>query len=96
MSQGRRVVHGGSRLGGQLDFTTVLDRMRPDLQRVEDRLLAETALEFPIVSEILQALVRAGGKRLRPLLLLLAAKPFRYDLERLPPLPGSNCFTRPH
>lgn len=79
------MVRGGSRRGGQLDFTTVLDRMRPDLQRVEDRLLAETALEFPIVSEIPQALVRAGGKRLRPLLLLLAAKPFRYDLERLVP-----------
>jgi len=59
--------------------------MRPDLQRVEERLLAETALEFPLVSDILQALVRAGGKRLRPLLLLLAAKPFRYELERLVP-----------
>ncbi len=59
--------------------------MRPDLQRVEERLLAETALEFPYVSDILQSLIRAGGKRLRPLLLLLAAKPFRYDLDRLVP-----------
>lgn len=59
--------------------------MRPDLQRVEERLLAETALEFPFVSDILQSLIRAGGKRLRPLLLLLAAKPFRYDLDRLVP-----------
>ncbi|MCX7623710.1 MAG: polyprenyl synthetase family protein [Thermomicrobium sp.] len=59
--------------------------MRPDLQRVEDRLVAETTLEFPLVSDILHGLIRAGGKRLRPLLLLLAARPFRYDLDRLVP-----------
>lgn len=75
----------GARLGGFLDFSTVLQRMRPDLQRVEDRLLAETALEFPLVGDILRALIVSGGKRLRPLLLLLAAKPFHYDLERLVP-----------
>ncbi len=68
-----------------MDFNTVLQQMRPDLQRVEDRLLAETALEFPLVGDILRALIVSGGKRLRPLLLLLAAKPFRYDLERLIP-----------
>lgn len=59
--------------------------MRPDLQRVEDRLLEETALEFPTVGDILRALIQAGGKRLRPLLLLLAARPYRYDLDRLVP-----------
>ncbi|MCS7246389.1 MAG: polyprenyl synthetase family protein [Thermomicrobium sp.] len=59
--------------------------MRPDLQRVEERLLAETALEFPLVGDILRGLIASGGKRLRPLLLLLAAKPFRYEVERLVP-----------
>lgn len=59
--------------------------MRPDLQRVEERLLEETALEYPLLGDILRALILAGGKRLRPLLLLLAAKPFTYDLDRLLP-----------
>ena len=75
----------GQEFGGPLDFNTVLYRMRPDLQRVEDRLLEETALEFPLIGDILRTLILAGGKRLRPLLLLLAAKPFRYDLDRLVP-----------
>jgi geranylgeranyl pyrophosphate synthase len=68
-----------------LEVHTVLEAMRPDLKRVEDCLLEETALEYPLVSEILRGLVGAGGKRLRPLLVLLAARPFNYDLERLVP-----------
>lgn len=68
-----------------MDFTTVLDRLHPDLQRVEERLLEETALEYPFLSDLLRSLIVAGGKRMRPLLLLLAAKPFRYDLDRLVP-----------
>lgn len=71
--------------GGPLEFTTVLERMQPDLRRVEERLLAETVVEYPLVGDILRELIAAGGKRLRPLLLLLAAKPFRYDLDRLVP-----------
>ncbi len=68
-----------------MEVDTVLEALRSDLQRVEDRLLAETALEYPLVSDILRGLVGAGGKRLRPLLVLLAARPFNYDLERLVP-----------
>uniref|UniRef100_A0A831TGI3 Polyprenyl synthetase family protein n=1 Tax=Thermorudis peleae TaxID=1382356 RepID=A0A831TGI3_9BACT len=59
--------------------------MRPDLKRVEDRLLEETALEYPLVGDILRGLIGAGGKRLRPLLVLLAARAFNYDLDRLVP-----------
>jgi len=68
-----------------LDFGTVLEAMRPDLKRVEDRLLEETALEYPLVGDILRGLIGAGGKRLRPLLVLLAARAFNYDLDRLVP-----------
>ncbi|MCM8749189.1 polyprenyl synthetase family protein [Thermomicrobiaceae bacterium CFH 74404] len=68
-----------------MDFGTVLEAMRPDLKRVEDRLLEETALEYPLVGDILRGLIGAGGKRLRPLLVLLAARAFNYDLDRLVP-----------
>lgn len=78
-------LDGAGRVGELLDFATVLEAMRPDLRRVEECLLEETALEYPLVGEILRGLIGAGGKRLRPLLVLLAARPFRYDLDRLVP-----------
>ncbi len=59
--------------------------MRPDLERVEQRLLQEATVDYPLVGEVLRELIQAGGKRLRPLILLLAAKPFDYDVERLLP-----------
>lgn len=59
--------------------------MGPDLRRVEEGLRQETVVEYPFIGEILQGLIEAGGKRLRPLVLLLAAKSFTYDIERLLP-----------
>jgi geranylgeranyl pyrophosphate synthase len=68
-----------------LDFTDVLATMRVDLVEVEQRLRREVEVDYPFVGEILEGLLAAGGKRLRPLILLLAARPFDYDLERLVP-----------
>lgn len=59
--------------------------MGADLRRVEDRLRDETRVNYPFIGEILTELIAAGGKRLRPLLLLLAARPFDYELEQLLP-----------
>lgn len=68
-----------------LDLTDVLSMMRADLTQVEERLRDEARVEYPFVGELLHALIEGGGKRLRPLVLLLAAKPFDYELERLMP-----------
>jgi geranylgeranyl pyrophosphate synthase len=51
-------------------FTT----MRPELELVEQRLQGAAHVDFPEVSELVLALVRAGGKRLRPLILMLAGR----------------------
>jgi geranylgeranyl pyrophosphate synthase len=59
--------------------------MRADLQRIEERLRDESNMEYPIVGEIVRDLIGSGGKRLRPLLLLLSAKPFKYDIDELIP-----------
>jgi geranylgeranyl pyrophosphate synthase len=59
--------------------------MRHDLDCVEERLYQEARVDYPVVGEIIQNLLRSGGKRLRPLLVLLAARPFDYDLDRLIP-----------
>ncbi|MGB3304870.1 MAG: polyprenyl synthetase family protein [Thermomicrobiales bacterium] len=60
----------------------VFEAMQDDLNRVERRLLEAASIDFPIVSGMVQDLVKTGGKRLRPLLLLLAAKAFDYDRDR--------------
>lgn len=50
------------------------ERVAERLDRVEDRLRAAVAYADPIVDEAAHHLVNAGGKRLRPLLTLLAAE----------------------
>ncbi len=61
----------------------VFATMRPDLLRVEARVEQAAEVHYPLVSTLVLDLVRAGGKRLRPLVLLLAGRSYRYDLEAL-------------
>jgi geranylgeranyl pyrophosphate synthase len=61
----------------------VFAAMRPELDRVESRVEAVSEVDFPVVSSLVLDLVRSGGKRLRPLLLLLAGRAYHYDLDRL-------------
>ncbi|MDQ3411035.1 MAG: polyprenyl synthetase family protein [Chloroflexota bacterium] len=60
-------------------FTT----MRPDLLRVERRVEQAATVDFPVVSSLVLELVRAGGKRLRPLVLLLAGRAYAPDPDVL-------------
>jgi geranylgeranyl pyrophosphate synthase len=55
--------------------------MRPDMEQVEARLEEAAHIDFPAVSDLVLGLVRAGGKRLRPLILLLAGRAYGYDRE---------------
>jgi geranylgeranyl pyrophosphate synthase len=61
----------------------VFATMRPELDRVEARLESAAQVDFPGVAELVLGLVQAGGKRLRPLILLLAGRPFNADIETL-------------
>jgi len=61
----------------------VFATMRPDLQLVEQRLEEAARIDYPDAAELILGLVRAGGKRLRPLILLLAARSYDYDRETL-------------
>src|SRR6187431_1903864 len=60
-------------------FTT----MRPDLLQVQSRLEEAVQIDFPGVTDLVLDLVRAGGKRLRPLILLLAGRAYRNDRDTL-------------
>lgn len=63
--------------------SAALASIRGDLQRVEEALLAVAPPEYPELGQIIHGLVRAGGKRIRPALVLLAAQFGSYDLTHL-------------
>lgn len=53
--------------------------MRGDLQRVSDRVVDAARVPYPQISGILEEIVQSGGKRLRPMLVLLAGRAWDYD-----------------
>ena len=57
----------------------VFATMRPDLVLVQSRLEEAVRIDYPGVSDLVLGLVRAGGKRLRPLILLLAGRAYGGD-----------------
>jgi geranylgeranyl pyrophosphate synthase len=60
-----------------------------DIARVEELLRSIRPAEFPFLSRILEHVLEAGGKRIRPAIALLAGKLGKYDLELLVPLGAS-------
>ena len=79
----RRLIHGTS--GEEplnVQAQDVFEMMQPDLDRVEETLVTAAQIDYPIVNAMLQAIVSGGGKRLRPVLLLLAARAFDQFNER--------------
>lgn len=60
----------------------VFEAMAADLVLVDRRLNDAAKVDFPMVSPLVEGLVNTGGKRLRPLMLLLSARGFAYDLDR--------------
>ncbi len=60
-----------------------LEAIGADLQRVEQALRTVSPPDFPQLSQLITGLIRAGGKRIRPALVLLAARFNTYDLDTL-------------
>jgi len=57
----------------------VFDLVREDMERVEVEFCRQSASSIPLITEIGQYLQVSGGKRLRPVLVLLAAKLCGYE-----------------
>lgn len=66
-----------------LQQTDVFGIMRFELDRVDARVEQAATLDYPLASGLVLDIVRAGGKRLRPLLLLLAGRSYTDDIESL-------------
>jgi geranylgeranyl pyrophosphate synthase len=61
----------------------VFATMRPDLLLVQSRLEEAVRIDYPGLTDLILDLVRAGGKRLRPLVLLLAGRAYGYERDTL-------------
>ncbi len=64
----------------------ILAPVADDLLKVDETLRSVVSIEFPLLRTAVEAIVAAGGKRLRPAILLLSARFHNYDLDRLVPL----------
>lgn len=66
-----------------MEFAEVVRDLRTDLDAVEEKLRSAADINFPVLGDIIDTLIGAGGKRLRPAMLLLSAKPFDYQIDKL-------------
>lgn len=60
--------------------------VQEDLAEIEKRLELVAAVDFPFQAELLTYCLQGGGKRLRPILTLLAGKFYEYDLTSILPM----------
>lgn len=63
-------------------FDDVTELAREDMQAVDALIKASLESDVMLVSQVSQYIVMSGGKRLRPLLVLLAARALGYDGEQ--------------
>jgi len=55
-------------------FQTIIDQLKGDLQQVDKTILQFAQGKSPLIQEISNHLINSGGKRIRPILLILAAQ----------------------
>ncbi len=63
-------------------FDDVIELARDDMQAVDELITTSLESDVALVSQVSQYIVMSGGKRLRPLLVLLAARALGYDGEQ--------------
>lgn len=73
-------------LKARVPTASLFSEIEADLPQVEEYIESALAAKDPLLVEISTYLLKAGGKRLRPALVLLAAKAYDYDLTRLLPV----------
>jgi geranylgeranyl pyrophosphate synthase len=63
------------------ELQDMLAMVRDDLGRVDDRVRAAAQVDYPLLAAVVGDIVGAGGKRLRPSLMLLIARALDHDPE---------------
>ena len=69
-----------------MSIDTVYQLIEEDLTQVEDWLKSVTRVDFPFQAELLGYCLQSGGKRIRPVLTLLAGKFYEYDRNTIMPM----------
>lgn len=69
-----------------LSLKQILLPVSEDIARIDAILRQVAGVEYPLLKHGVEAIIAAGGKRLRPAILFLSAKFGRYDLDRLLPM----------
>ncbi|MEP1213589.1 MAG: octaprenyl diphosphate synthase [Marinobacter sp.] len=59
----------------------IYDTVADDFSRVNDLIIKRLSSDVPLVEKIAQYIIESGGKRLRPLLVLLSSRALGYDKE---------------
>src|SRR3954464_4186106 len=59
--------------------------MNAGLARVEDAIRESVSVSYPVMTDLLNGIIAAKGKMLRPRVLLTAARLFDFDMARLAP-----------
>jgi heptaprenyl diphosphate synthase len=70
----------------QLSLKHILAPVADDIALIDDTLRSIATLDYPLIRQGVEAIIAAGGKRLRPGILFLSAQFHKYDLERLVPM----------
>jgi len=66
-----------------LELSAIYEPVNEDLDKVEDRLRSVSKVDFPHLSELLDYSLSSSGKRIRPVLTLLAGKFYDYNPDFL-------------
>ena len=64
----------------------ILAPVEKDVALIDDTLRSLTTLDYPLIRQGVEAIIAAGGKRLRPAILFFSASFHKYDLDRLVPM----------
>jgi octaprenyl-diphosphate synthase len=66
-----------------LPLSAIYEPVQDDLNKVEDKLRLMSQVPFKYLSELLDHSLKAGGKRVRPILTLLSGKFYNYNRDAL-------------
>ncbi|MCO6048515.1 polyprenyl synthetase family protein [Mesorhizobium sp. RP14(2022)] len=67
--------------GANASIAALVDLTAPDMERVNKLILSKAGSDVELIPEIANHLISSGGKRLRPMVTLAAAKMFGYEGE---------------
>lgn len=70
----------------RLSLKQILQPVAADIAGIDDILRSISTLDDPLLNEMIEAIIAAGGKRLRPAILFMSARFNDYALERLLPM----------